>query len=300
MSTWEFITSTFSQAQETYMGFMKSTFQSFSWQNPLQAVMIIGLVCLFLEAFLPKKINYSLTGRKGFFQDLVYVLFIDFLIWPMGLFALLSVVEAFFLKGMAAMGFEKPQIAYIGELPTLAQFIIIFLIVDFTQWLGHYLLHRVPFLWEFHKIHHAQEDLGFASTRHFHWVEFFVFKSLLYIPFGLIGWTAENYFVFQIWFGLGLTFLSHCNIKLNWGILNHILITPDTHFWHHAKNVELKGKHKHGVNFASVLCIWDKLFGFFHLPEKAKPELGIHKSDVPKGFIQQQIYPFKRMFRRRT
>jgi len=74
--------------------------------------------------------------------------------------------------------------------------------------------------------------------------------------------------------------------------LHRIVITPDNHYWHHAKNLPKP----YGVNFASALCIWDHLFGTFHLPDD-EPELGIHNDDVPTDFLGQQLYPLLALFR---
>jgi len=97
-----------------------------------------------------------------------------------------------------------------------------------------------------------------------------------------------------MWIAYFLVFFSHCNVKINFGILNKIIITPNTHYWHHAKNIP----RKYGVNYASVLVIWDFLFRSFYLPEdpKLQPILGVPDNDVPKGFFGQLIYPFKTLF----
>jgi sterol desaturase/sphingolipid hydroxylase (fatty acid hydroxylase superfamily) len=155
-------------------------------------------------------------------------------------------------------------------------------------------LHRVNFLWQFHKIHHAQETLGFASTRHFHLFEFFVLKPFLFIPMKLVGFSAVNYFLCHMWVGYFLTFYSHCNVRLSWGFLDYILITPQTHYWHHSKNIP----GKYGVNFASILNIWDIIFRVFYYPKdkNTEPELGVPDNNVPTTFLGQFFYPFRAIF----
>lgn len=267
-----------------------------AWNNPYYALVTICTVCFILELLLPRKMGYHVTRRKGFRLDLVYLFFTDFIFWGLGFYAMTSVVEYLFLHALSHFGISKPQLFNISALPVALQFVILFVISDFMQFFGHWLLHRVDFLWAFHKIHHAQEQLGFASTRHFHWFEFFVFKPLLYIPFGLIGFSATNYISFELWVGYFLTFFSHCNVKLNLGRLNYIIINPETHYWHHARNIPSK----YGVNYASVLNVWDLLFGTFYLPANKKPDLGIlDNAEVPATFTGQMFYPFRILFRRK-
>ena len=234
------------------------------WQHSFLVVLALAAFFIILESVLPKKMNYSVLTRKGFFQDFAYIFFYDFLLtFPVVVGSALLLEE---VTGGWVL-YDMSQVAPLIMWP------VIFVINDLVNWFGHVLLHKIPLLWKFHKVHHAQEELGFGSTRHFHFVEYLVFKPLMFLPFGLLGVVPEDYMVFQIWVSFTFTFLSHANVQVNWGVFNHIFITPDTHYWHHAKNVASE----HSVNYASILVIWDKLFGYFYLPkdDKVKPNAGL-------------------------
>jgi len=283
----------FSTAFNGYIDFTLESLKNPSWNNPFYIVPSICIITFILEVILPKKKNYSLFGRKGFFLDLFYVFFIDFLLNIIGFYAMTSVVESIFRKSLKAIGINSIIIADIHDLPFFIQFLVAFILVDFMQWFGHYLLHRFNFLWQFHKIHHAQEELGFASTRHFHWFEYFVFKPLLYIPFNFLNFSVAEFVGIYLWFGLFFTFFSHCNVKVNWKWFNLIFISPETHYWHHAKNIP----HKFGVNYASTLTLWDHLFGFYYYPKDKEPILGVpDQKEIPSSFLGQMIHPFKELF----
>lgn len=274
------------------------------WANPYLTYIFCCVFVFGLEIVLPKKKNYPLLDRKGFWQDLFYVFFTDYVIFPIGLFASLEFVEEIMLIGMEGMGVEltpvpngtryPPLIIKMYEQAVWVQILVLFILTDLAQFIGHYLLHVVPWFWRVHKIHHAQETLGFASTRHFHFAEYIVFNTVLYIPFYMIGYDMYIYLSVHLWINYFFATLSHANIKVPWSALNYVFITPDTHFWHHAKNV----KHKYGVNFASVLPIWDMIIGTFYLPKDKEPELGIHNDDVPKTFLGQLVYPFVSPFQK--
>ncbi len=265
-----------------------------AWDNPFYIIPVICILTFTLELVLPKKRDYTPTQRKGFWQDLFYVIFIDYLVLLFGFWAFSATIEYFFRNGLDGIGISSPVIYDIKTLPFVVQFLIIFILLDFMQWLGHFLLHRVNFLWKFHKIHHAQETLGFASTRHFHWVEFLVFKPLLFIVFLTLNLGANEFVAIYLWVGLSFTFFSHCNVKVNWKWFNYIFISPETHFWHHAKKVP----QRYGVNFASTLTLWDHLFGYFYYPQnKEEPELGVDDQEkMPTTFMGQFVYPFKHLF----
>lgn len=270
-----------------------------AWTNPLTALLTVWLVTFLLELVLPKKKNYTVIGRKGFWLDLFYLFFIDFLFGAIGFIAFTYTVEYVFTNLLKKIGVELPLV-HPPHLNPVLQFLIFFVIMDFCQFIAHYLLHRIEFFWKFHKIHHAQEAMGFASTRHFHFGEYLVLKPLGWIPFGLFGYSGDQYLssvAIYFWVAYFFVFFSHCNVKIRFGFLSKIFITPENHYWHHARNIP----RKYGVNYASVLMIWDYLFRSFYLPDdpKLEPVLGVPDPDVPKTFLGQTWYPFKTLFSKR-
>lgn len=261
-----------------------------SFTNIYYCVLLAYMFCFTLEVILPKQREHGLLSRKGFWLDTFYVFFNDVLVYIIGLFGLCAVTELVFLKILGLFNIHTLQIVDITSWNPFLQVGIMFFIQDFCEFWAHYLLHRFDFLWAFHKIHHAQETLGAGSTRHFHFVEMFVFKPIIYIPFAMIGYSATDYFLFQITVQNVWGFFTHTNIKVNWGVLNYIINTPETHSWHHAKNIP---RH-YGVNYASILNIWDLMFGFYYVPKDKKPILGVpDQKEIPTSFIKQMIYPFK-------
>ncbi|CAN5616216.1 hypothetical protein BH11BAC1_BH11BAC1_29570 [soil metagenome] len=269
------------------------------WENPYTALFAVWIFVFSMEHLLPKNKTYGVVGRKGFWVDLFYLFFIDFLFGIIGFIALTYTVEYFFLQGMKGLGITLP-IWDPSAIPFVFQFLIFFVVMDFCEFYAHYLLHRVNFFWAFHKIHHAQETLGFASTRHFHFMEYLVLRPLGWIPFGILGYSDDKYIwctAIYMWIAYSLVFFSHANVKVNFGFLNKIIITPNTHYWHHAKNIP----RKYGVNYASVLVFWDHLFKSYYLPDdpKLQPILGVPNNDVPLGFLGQMWYPFKQMLSRK-
>ncbi|MCA6436274.1 MAG: sterol desaturase family protein [Bacteroidota bacterium] len=284
------IISEFQNQQLAFVAFVKHNLKNPSFTNVYYCVLLAYLFCFFLEVILPKQRKHGLLNRKFFWQDTFYVLFNDLLIYALGFFALCAVSEFIFLKFLSLFNINSLTIVDIKTWNPLFQVLIMFLIQDFCEFIAHILLHRSNFLWKFHKIHHAQEELGAASTRHFHFLEMCVFKPIIYLPFAMIGYSVVDYFLFQITVQNVWGFFTHCNIKVKWGILNYIINTPETHAWHHAKNIP----NKYGVNYASILNIWDLLFGYFYLPKDKSPILGVENNNVPKSFLGQLIYPFKK------
>lgn len=273
--------------------YFKNTF-SLSPKNTALWALCAATVCIILEYFLPKKFDYKVLQRKYFWLDIFYHLFNHHLINLFGLFAVCYTADYCFKELMKDLGLEIAPRLDIGQFSFWWQFLILFILQDFLEYLTHFIMHRIPFMWEFHRIHHSQQELGFASTHHFHWVEFIFFKMAFYLPFGLLGFSFQDYFLIHYVINIFNSFFTHCNINLKFGFINYLFNTPETHHWHHAYNIDKK----YGVNFASILNCWDWIFGTIYLPTDKEPLLGDEKkTKVPNSFIGQFFYPFKQIYK---
>src|SRR4029450_1338971 len=82
--------------------------------------------------------------------------------------------------------------------PLGAQVAAFLVVSDFVQWCVHNLLHRVPWLWSFHKVHHAITTMDFVGNFRFHWMEIVVYKSVLWLPLALLGASGEAAFAVAV------------------------------------------------------------------------------------------------------
>src|SRR5947207_15556437 len=109
-------------------------------------------------------------------------------------------------------------------------------LMDYTLYLWHILVHRVPFLWRFHQVHHVDLDLDASTALRFHFAE-----MVLSVP-----WRATQVIVLGIspralslWQTLTLVeiLFHHSNIELpidteRW--LSRLIVTPRLHGIHHS------------------------------------------------------------------
>ena len=178
--------------------------------------------------------------------------------------------------------------------PMWIQLLIFFIILDFVQWFTHVLLHKYPFLWQFHKVHHSVKEMGFAAHLRYHWMENILYKPLKTFGVMIIGGfePEQAYIVHFITIAIG--HLNHANLGWDYGILKYVFNNPKMHIWHHAK--ELPARVKYGVNFGLSLSIWDYLFGTAHVPYDGRDiELGFEGDEhFPQDFLGQEGYPLTR------
>lgn len=234
----------------------------------------------------------GLALRKDFWLDFFYMFFNFFLFSLIIYNAASNVVVHFFNDLLASIGITNLVAFEVMSWPTWAHLLIGFVVRDFVQWWTHRLLHRVPALWEFHKVHHSVEQMGFAAHLRYHWMENVVYRSIEYIPLALIGIGLRDFFIIHI-FTLAVGHFNHSNFKLNLGPLKYIFNNPQMHIWHHA--YDIPQNRKYGVNFGLTLSIWDYIFKTDYIPYEGKDiKLGFPGiEEFPKDFIHQNTHGFK-------
>ena len=276
-----------------YWNYLKSSvLMDLNWENYFYGLILISLIVWALEVIFPWRKNQSLF-REDFWLDTFYMFFNFFLLNLIVLIALSNVVASLFndALGIVGLSIANFQFLEINKLPFIVRIFIFFVIIDFVQWWIHRLLHRVEFLWNFHKVHHSVKQMGFAAHLRYHWMEPVVYNSLKYIPLAIIGGFSAQDVAFVHFFNIVIGHLNHANINWNYGWLKYVLNNPRMHIWHHSK--ELPEERKYGVNFGLTLSIWDYIFKTNYVPYSGRDiELGFKgDEDFPKGFIQQEIYP---------
>lgn len=252
----------------------------------------VSLIFFVLELATPWRKDQP-RFRKDFWLDAFYMVFNFFLFSLIVYNAASEVVVNWFHKALGAVGITNLVAIEIGNLSVWAQLFILFLLRDFIHWNIHRLLHRVPWLWQFHKVHHSVEQMGFAAHLRFHWMEGVIYRMLEYLPLALIGFGIQEFFIVHA-FSVVVGHFNHSNLSVPLGPLKYLFNNPQMHIWHHAKR--LPRKHRFGMNFGLTLSVWDYLFGSAYVPRDGRDiELGFHDMDeFPKTFWGQVTYGFKR------
>lgn len=166
-----------------------------------------------------------------------------------------------------------------GMLATTAFTLLFFVAYDFGRFVAHSLLHDVPLLWEFHKVHHSAEVLTPLTSFRVHPVDLAVMVWVPALTTGLVAWFFQCYVSSSIGFHtfLGLHVLiwifslagnlRHWQVWISYGAtLNRWLISPAHHQLHHSA----EARH-HGCNRGFELAVWDRLYGTLYIPRN-EPE----------------------------
>jgi sterol desaturase/sphingolipid hydroxylase (fatty acid hydroxylase superfamily) len=262
------------------------------WGNYFYWLIGLSLLVYSLELLFPWRKNQAAV-REDFWLDTFYMFFNFFLFGLVGYAAISNVVSQAFNDMLAQVfGVSNLVAINVAKLPAWTQLLILFIVRDFIQWNTHRLLHRVPWLWEVHKVHHSVQQMGYAAHMRYHFMETVVYRSIEYIPLAMIGFGIQEFLVVHL-FTILIGHLNHANIYLPLGPLKYLFNNPQMHIWHHAKEIP---EGSHGVNYGITLSVWDYLFKTAWMPHDGRDiPLGFEEIETyPHGFIDQTLKPFQK------
>jgi sterol desaturase/sphingolipid hydroxylase (fatty acid hydroxylase superfamily) len=192
------------------------------------------------------------------------------------------IVRALFFAGLiggaARWGIELAGPPRGGE-PSLwlaaALTVSLFVADDFMRWATHWVMHRHPALWAFHKVHHSAETMTFATADRHHFMETLISTVPIAVTWGLVNGAfilltgieqaplhvaGANLLLFA--FNLGAGAMRHGPVWVSFGPrVEAWLISPAMHQIHHSVNPR-----HYDRNFGGTLAVWDRMFGSHYVP----------------------------------
>jgi sterol desaturase/sphingolipid hydroxylase (fatty acid hydroxylase superfamily) len=186
--------------------------------------------------------------------------------------------------------------------------LILFLAYELGYWFNHWLSHRVPVLWEFHKVHHSAEVLTPLTNFRVHPIYAWIFANILALSTAIANGIANYWFgntayqyaladtnIILVFFIHVYVHLQHSHVWISFrGLLGRILVSPAHHQIHHSKNPAHFNR-----NYGSCLAVWDWVFGTLYVPSKEPEKLafGVEPDQFPAHTITGELVaPFIRAF----
>ena len=197
---------------------------------------LLGISAFFavLERLRPARPSQPML-RPQVENDAVYLL-VNGHLWAVFTGAISGFLAASTRTWLADHGLA-PSRGLVDGWPFAAQIAALLVASDFLQWCVHNLLHRVPFLWQFHKLHHSVKQMDFLANFRFHWMELVVYRTLLYVPLLFLGGDAGPLFAVAV-FATFWGHMNHANVDVGWGPLARVFNSPRMHLWHHDSSDE--------------------------------------------------------------
>lgn len=145
------------------------------------------------------------------------------------------------------------------------------LLADFAHYVQHWVDHRVAPLWGFHGVHHQGTEVNLTlSMRHTWGSDFYSFPFYFALP--LCGVPPTVFFICTTIMSVHAMATHSSELRFpSFGIL----VTPQSHALHHAKN-----RCYIDTNYGGLFCIWDKLFGTHAYERPDEPPV----YGIPRGY----------------
>jgi sterol desaturase/sphingolipid hydroxylase (fatty acid hydroxylase superfamily) len=266
----------------------------------------------FLRFLAPREVflhRSALVDYRFYIVNTLFLSYVRLSVRVAGFVGLFQVAE-FVQEGLGyVLGDGRPAAAP-GLGAQIAFSIAMVLAVDFAKFFAHFLQHKVPLLWEFHKVHHSAEVLTPITNFRLHpmdvVLEQFLAAALIGLVAGAFGYwypgqeivelTILNFGAIVFVYFLAAN-LRHSHIPLHFGWrVSHVLSSPYMHQIHHSSEVRHWDR-----NYALIFSFWDALFGSLYVPRgREEFRLGLPGGENERFRSVTALYfaPFVGVFRR--
>lgn len=255
----------------------------------LQLAHLLAWLALLTVIFVPLERIFAArrkkTLRRGLATDLGYY------------FLNTYAPQALLILPLAALGWAlhflvPAQVyAFSGALPLWARLVAGLVLGDVAYYWAHRLMHQAPFLWRFHAVHHAAEEIDWLVSSRAHPIDIAFGHFCGLVPLYALGLaqplnnatdTAAQLFIV---IGLTWSYFIHANLNWRFGWFERLISTPAFHHWHHTRTDHIDR------NFAAMLPGLDLIFGTYYLPRQLPADYGVLHPIAP-DMAGQLIEPF--------
>lgn len=183
------------------------------------------------------------------------------------------------------------------QLPNWIAVLLSVIVLDLIIYGQHVLVHKVPILWQVHKVHHADLDYDVTTGSRFHPIEILLSMVFKISAVVVLGAPAIAVILFEIILN-GMAMFNHSNIRLPQRLdkyLRKLVVTPDMHRVHHSRLLRESNR-----NFGFNLSIWDRVFSTYQSQPTAghdRIQIGLNHYDNPAQVVRLKgllLLPFRR------
>jgi sterol desaturase/sphingolipid hydroxylase (fatty acid hydroxylase superfamily) len=191
---------------------------------------------------------------------------------------------------------EQFGLVYWWHSSVLWTIILSFLVLDFFGgWLVHITEHKVGFLWRFHVVHHADNNVDVTTGLRHHPIESVLRGIFFFMGILVSGAPMYAVMIFQTLLVLSAAF-THSNISMPRWLdkgLSYVLVSPNMHKVHHHWKQPFTDS-----NYGAILSIWDRLLGTFMKLEPKDIRYGLDRyypNEKDEDFMTLMKKPFQKL-----
>jgi sterol desaturase/sphingolipid hydroxylase (fatty acid hydroxylase superfamily) len=261
-----------------------------------------------VQAIFPKKLythSSSVVDYLYFISNSILYLFIliPFAGWSV-------VVKGYVTELLSLVGHPIVSVETVSVWMTVAFTVLMALVADFGTFAGHMLMHRIPVLWEFHKVHHSAQVMTPLTVYRMHplddGITLIITGTLLGITDAFFRFFVSSQASQHVVAGLSLVTLlfyvfgynlRHSHVWVSYGpVLSRIFISPAQHQIHHSA-----AKRHWNKNYGFIFAVWDWLFQSLYVPkqrEQLEFGLGTGEERDYSSPLRLYVVPFIKAWRR--
>lgn len=246
-----------------------------------ESLIVFGVIMIVLQWLLPAYKEQK-NFRKSTTYDLAYS-YILTISTPLFVAVPVAMAQALIELSPAIDGIYRIiQVNMSLAMQTLLAVVLI----DFVSYWRHRIMH-MPWLWPIHAIHHSSTTLTWLSTERFHIFNHVIssFISIIVVTI-FFGPVAAIYSSLLRRF---YNFFIHSNVRIDYGPLNYIFVSPRFHHWHHSRDPRAIN-----CNYTTFFSFFDLIFGSYYLPkDKSFPDDLGENDYIKEGLIAHFLYPLR-------
>ena len=180
------------------------------------------------------------------------------------------------------------------DFPVWVEIILAIMILDFiSQYVVHFMLHKIPAMWCFHTVHHSDRHVDVTSGTRHHPIDFIFRETFALLGVIIAGLPLAYYLIYRILTVL-FTYFSHADIQLPLWLdktISYVFISPNTHKFHHHHVMPWTD-----TNFGNIFSFWDRIFGTFIYKDTNDIVYGVDLLDAEKSddILYQLKAPFQK------
>ena len=266
----------------------------------------------FLRYLLPRNLflhKSALVDYKFYLVNSVLLSYINLSARVAGLVGLLQVADLV-KEGLSGLLGVRPSAAP-GLIAQVAYTLALVLAVDFAKFFAHFLQHRVPLLWEFHKVHHSAQVLTPLTNYRLHPVDVVLEQILAGVLAGAVIGVFGSFFssgvveltimnmgaIYFVYFLAANLRHSHIPLTFGWRV-SHVLSSPYMHQIHHSSEPRHWDR-----NYGLIFSFWDYFFRCIYVPRsKEEFRLGLSGNEDHRFESVGALYvaPFVGAYRKLT
>jgi sterol desaturase/sphingolipid hydroxylase (fatty acid hydroxylase superfamily) len=148
----------------------------------------------------------------------------------------------------------------LAPLHPLVAAVIAIVALDFSFYVAHIAMHKVPAFWRVHRVHHSDPVVDVTTTVRQHPLEGVIRYVFLAAFACLLGVGLAAFTVYRLWSALN-ALLEHANIRVPRRVdaaLSLVTTWPNMHKVHHSRDVR-----ETDTNYGNIFSWFDRLFGTY-------------------------------------